>query len=169
MVRVRRWAIHEALLVGLSTGASAGYRDQMGQRKKRRNREAQPPVRRAARPFRIVAGTHLQTDRQVSDPDQLADHEVNRHGPLPGVPVIGGFEVDRVRGLRAGRVRDERLQERSRYVRAIVVPGKRPKVVGQRADRLTAHLFEHHGRGSRTPFAVAEKVVGGAWIKKLRT
>jgi hypothetical protein len=71
----------------------------------------------------------------------LGDLRVQRDRPLLGIPVIGGFRVDRERGCRACGEGKKRLEERGVDFVAIIIPSERPDVI--RKDAVTAAASLH--------------------------
>jgi hypothetical protein len=62
--------------------------------------------------------------------EDLRDAEIDRHGPFLGDPVVARLDIQRDGGAVAERVGEERLQEGLVDVRAVVVAGHRPDVLG---------------------------------------
>src|SRR5215467_7725127 len=132
------------------------------------DREAESPVRAALRALGVVTPTKLELDRLSTDPHELADCQVDRHRPLAGLPVAGGFGVEPEGRVGRGRVGDEGLEERVADVGAISIAGKRPDVVGEETIGPAVILSEHDGRRTRPPLPRAKSIVAGGWIKEHR-
>src|SRR5262245_64811071 len=121
-------------------------------RKEERDREAEPPIGSALRALRVIASAELELDRQPSDLHELAHEHVDGHRPLAILPVVGRFGVQPERRVRRCRKGDEWLEEHAADIRAIVVTGKRPDVVGQETISPTTFLSQDDGRWARPPF-----------------
>jgi hypothetical protein len=57
----------------------------------------------------MVAGAEGEADRLLGEFQQLADRDVDRHGPLLVFPVVGRFAVDAEGGAGFRRVRPIRI------------------------------------------------------------
>ena len=89
-----------------------------------RKDEAQPPLGAAVGRFDVVADATLVAHQLAADLADLAVAEVDRHGPLLALPVVGRFEVDGDRPPFSQPLCQERLQECAADVGAIVIAGK---------------------------------------------
>src|SRR6476659_6659700 len=125
-----------------------------------RQREPHSPLRAVVGCVGEVAEAARKADRLLTDLADLAVCEDQRHGPLPRLPVVARFAVERNCPALADRLREKRLQEQRAHVAPVAVAGERPDLVDQRAVRPAAlGLLERYPRRARAPFAGAEQIV----------
>lgn len=67
----------------------------------------------------------------VCDLRQLAHGEINRHGPLIVMPIVGRFRVHAEGSMSLCRVGNERLQKSGTDKIAMTMPGIAPDVIPQ--------------------------------------
>ena len=108
-------------------------------RKKESHGEPEPPIRPAAGTIGVVASADLKLDWQLTDLQELAYHEVERHRPLVERPIVRGLGVQTESRIGLGREGNEGLQERGIY-RAVSPAGVGPDLICQHAIRPTVLL-----------------------------
>jgi hypothetical protein len=115
-----------------------------------------------------IAHAAHNADWLLAKLDDLGDHEVDRHQPSAGLPVVGAFALERERpGLRC-RIGDERLQVCLVEIGAIGIARKGPDVVGENAERPAAALPNKNSGRARAPFLSAEQLIGSGRQQKDR-
>ena len=89
---------------------------------------------------------------------QLALGQVDGHGPLAGLLVIGGFGVQAEGGVALVGKRQERLAKRAADIGAVLVARERPYVIGRQPVGPAAVLLqEHRGRPGSPPVTATAK------------
>jgi hypothetical protein len=103
---------------------------------------------------RIGPRAAAQRHPLIAELVDVADRQVDRHGPALGLPVVAALGVDPPGRRRGGGVAEEGLDEGLADVGPVVVAGvgERPDVVGQHAVGVAVLLLEQQGGRARAPF-----------------